>query len=67
MGYKSNISRDTVEHAIDCVINKNKLEIDKTDQNEAEKERQKKNYESFCHSVQIWILDRLKDSRQLIE
>lgn len=67
LGYKSNISRNTVECAIDCVINKNKLEIDKTDQNEAEKERQKKNCESLCHSVRIWILNRLKGSGQLIE
>lgn len=67
MGYKSNISKDTVDRAIDCVIDKNKLEIDRTDLNKNEKEQQKQNCESICHLAKNWMLDRLKNSGQLIE
>ncbi len=67
MGCKSIIKKDTVDRAIDCAIDRNKLEIDKSNLYETEKERQKQNCESLCHSVRIWILNRLKGSGQLIE
>lgn len=67
MGYKSMIKKDTVDRAIDCVIDKNKLAIDRTNLNEAEKEQQKQNCESICHLAKNWMLDRLKNSGQLIE
>lgn len=67
IGKKSNISKDTVDRAIDFVINKNKLEIDRTDLNKNEKEQQKQNCESICHLAKNWMLDRLKNSGQLIE
>ncbi len=67
MGYKSVIKKDTVNRAIDCVIDKNKLAIDKSSLDKTEKEQQKQNCESLCHLVKKWIGARLKDSGQLIE
>lgn len=67
IGYKCTIKKDTVGRAIDCLIDKNKLEIDKSDLNEAEKEQQKQNCESLCLLFKKWICKRLKDSGQLIE
>lgn len=67
MGYKSIIKKNTIDRAIDCVIDKNKLAIDKSNLDETEKEQQKQNCESLCHLVKKWISERLKDSGQLIE
>ena len=67
LGYKSSIDKDTVDRAFDCLIEKNKSDIDRTDLNEIEKEQQKRIYETICHTAKSWILDRLKYSGQLIE
>lgn len=67
IGYKSIIRKDIIDRAMDCAIDKNKLKIDRTDLNEIEKKQQKQNCEWICRLVQNGMLDRLKNTGQLIE